>query len=99
MTTEKWGIDNEYGVLRDVLLGKPEYFRWVDAGPLTKRTLQNADKIGARFDLQTAMSQHSEMVRVYEEAGVNCHYIDADEVLHRNFFARDSNAIDRKSVV
>lgn len=93
MTTEKWGIDNEYGVLRDVLLGKPEYFRWVDAGPLTKRTLQNADKIGARFDLQTAMSQHSEMVRVYEEAGVNCHYIDADEVLHRNFFARDSNAM------
>ena len=39
------------------------------------------------------MAQHAEMVRVYEDAGVNCHYLDPDEVLHRNFFARDSSAM------
>ncbi len=88
-----WGIDNDYGPLRDVLLGRPEYFRWVDAGPITQRTLQNQGHTGLAFNLQTAMAQHAEMVRIYEEAGVTCHYLDSDEVLHRNFFARDSSAM------
>lgn len=88
-----WGIDNDYSPLRDVLLGKPEFYRWDEAGPLIGRTLSNAHKTGARFDLQTAMAQHSEMVRIYEAAGVACHYLDADEDLHRNFFARDSSAM------
>ena len=88
-----WGIDNDYSTLRDVLLGRPEYYRWVDAGPITQRTLQNQDHYGVSFDLQTAMAQHAEMVRIYENADVVCHYLDADEVLHRNFFARDSSAM------
>jgi N-dimethylarginine dimethylaminohydrolase len=88
-----WGIDNEYGVLRDVLLGKPDYFRWVDAGPITRRVFDNAEKLGVEFNLQTAMAQHAEMVRLYEDEGVTCHFLDADEVLHRNFFARDSSAM------
>lgn len=88
-----WGIDNDYGVLRDVLLGKPDYFRWVEAGPLIGRTLNNAHKTGVEFNRELAMRQHQEMVRVYEQAGVACHYIDSDEVLHRNFFARDSSAM------
>ena len=88
-----WGIDNDYGPLRDVLLGRPEFFRWVDAGPITQRTLQNQDHTGVAFNLQTAMAQHAEMVRIYEDAGVACHYLDSDEVLHRNFFARDSSAM------
>ncbi|GAB5471484.1 MAG: dimethylarginine dimethylaminohydrolase family protein [Rhodospirillales bacterium] len=88
-----WGIDNDYAPLHDVLLGRPEHFRWVDAGPLTRRTLANAEKTGHAFDLQLAMAQHAEMVRIYEEAGVRCHFLDADAVLHRNFFARDSSAM------
>jgi N-dimethylarginine dimethylaminohydrolase len=91
--TRRWGIDNDYGPLRDVLLGQPHYYRWVDAGPITRRTLQNKDRTGAEFDLQVAMSQHAEMVRIYEDAGVACHYLKADPVLHRNFFARDSSAM------
>jgi len=88
-----WGINNDYAPLHDVLLGKPEYFRWVEAGPLIGRTLANAHMTGAKFDLQRAMAQHQEMVRIYEDAGVQCHYLEADEVLHRNFFARDSSAM------
>ena len=91
--SRQWGIDNEYGRLRDVLLGKPEYFRWVDAGPITRRVLNNAEELGVSFNLQTAMAQHAEMVRIYESEGVTCHFIDADPVLHRNFFARDSSAM------
>ena len=88
-----WGIDNDVGRLRDVLLGRPDYFRWVEAGPLIGRTLLNQHKTGQKFDLQTAMAQHAEMVSIYEDNGVVCHYLDADPVLHRNFFARDSSAM------
>ena len=97
MTTNEpsnhWGINNDYAQLHDVLLGVPEYFQWVEAGPLIGRTLQNAHKTGAKFDLQLAMSQHAEMVRIYETNGVRCHYLESDPVLHRNFFARDSSAM------
>ncbi len=89
----KWSIDNDYTPLHDVLLGKPDFYRWIDAGPLTKRTLLNADKTGVTFDLQLAQAQHAEMVRIYEDAGVRCHYLEPDEALHRNFFARDSSAM------
>lgn len=88
-----WGINNDYNRLSDVLLGKPEYFRWVEAGPLIGRTLANAHKTGVEFNLQTAMAQHAEMVAIYEENDVTCHYLEADPVLHRNFFARDSSAM------
>ena len=89
-----WGINNDYNVLTDVLLGKPEYFKWVEAGPLIGRTLRNMHKTGIKFDFDLAQRQHAEMVRIYEEeAGVTCHYLDSDPVLHRNFFARDSSAM------
>ena len=91
--SQSWGINNDYAKLTDVLLGRPEHFKWVEAGPLIGRTLANAHKTGVKFDLQKAMAQHSEMVSVYEENGVTCHYLDSDEVLHRNFFARDSSAM------
>ena len=78
-----WGINNDYAELRHILLGKPEYYKWVDAGPLIGRTLANAHKTGVKFDLQTAMAQHAEMVSVYEENGVTCHYLESDPVRWR----------------
>ena len=92
-TANTWGLENDYGRLRDVLLGHPHYYRWVDAGPIIRRTLLNQDKTGVTFDLKLATAQHAEMVRIYEDAGVVCHYLDADEALHRNFFARDSSVM------
>ena len=88
-----WGIDNDYARLSDVLLGRPEFFRWVEAGPIIGRTLENAARTGVTFDLELALRQHAEMVAQYEDRGVTCHYIEADEALHRNFFARDSSAM------
>ncbi len=89
----QWGIENDYGMLTDVLLGKPDYYRWTDAGPLTRRTFTNAHKTGVQFDFQLAQDQHAEMVSIYESAGVETHFLPSDEVLHRNFFARDSSAM------
>ena len=91
--SKSWGINNDYSKLHDVLLGRPEHYRWVEAGPLIGRTMANAHMTGHRFNLQLAMKQHAEMVSIFEETGVTCHYLDSDEVLHRNFFARDSSAM------
>ncbi|MCY4148835.1 MAG: arginine deiminase family protein [Gammaproteobacteria bacterium] len=90
---EVWGIDNDYTLLHDVLLGHPDHYRWLDAGPIIRRTLHNLEHTGVEFSLETAKEQHAEMVRIYENSGVNCHFLDSDEVLHRNFFARDSSAM------
>ena len=89
----QWGINNDYAALSDVLLGVPEHYRWVEAGPLTARTLNNTEKTGVKFDLQTSMAQHAAMVKIYEQNNVKCHYLRSDSVLHRNFFARDSSAM------
>lgn len=90
---KKWGINNDYAPLHDVLLGRPEFYRWVEAGPMIGRTMANAHKTGVKFDLQLAMAQHREMVSIFEENGVTCHFLRADESLHRNFFARDSSCM------
>lgn len=93
ISPDYWGIDNDYTRLRDVLLGKPDYYQWVEAGPIIGRTLRNMHRTGIEFDFELAQRQHREMVRIYEEAGVTCHYLESDPVLHRNFFARDSSAM------
>ena len=75
---ERWGIDSEYGVLRDVLLGSPDCFRWLGEdnaqyGALVRETLRR----GHRFDRDLALSQHAEMVDVYRQAGVTVHLLPA----------------------
>ena len=81
VASDYWGIDNDYGVLRDVLLGKPDYFKWAEAGPLMARTLKNRHKTGIEFDFDLSQLQHQEMVQIYEDAGVTCHYLDSDPIL------------------
>ncbi len=90
---EYWGIDNDYARLSDVLLGRPEFYRWVDAGPIIGRTMENAARTGVKFDFDLAQRQHADMIAQYEARGVACHFIEADEALHRNFFARDNSAM------
>ena len=90
---QSWGINNEYNKLTDVLLGRPDYFKWVEAGPLIGRTLKNQHKTGIKFDFELAQQQFNHMVEIYEHAGVTCHYLNSDPVLHRNFFARDSSVM------
>ena len=54
-----WGANSVYGMLRDVLLCKPDYFQWLPTSSISKATLRS----GATFDRQHTMKQHGEMVR------------------------------------
>ncbi len=84
-----WGVDSEYGVLRDVLLGPPENFRWLPTSAISRATLES----GAKFDSELAQAQHRELVSAYDSAGVKVHRLEADPALPYQVFARDSSVM------
>jgi N-dimethylarginine dimethylaminohydrolase len=82
-----WGVDSEYGRLHDVLLCRPDNFRWLPTSAISRATLES----GKVFDPDLAKRQHAEMVSVYEEAGVRTHFLEPDPALPYQVFARDSS--------
>jgi len=84
-----WGVDSEYGTLIDILLCRPENFRWLPTSAISRATLD----AGHRYDPGLAATQHAEMVSAYGDAGVRCHFIEPDPALPYQVFARDSSAM------
>ncbi len=84
-----WGVKNEFGKLKDVLLCAPDNYRWLPTSSISKATLRK----GYQFDLQIAQKQHHEMVQAYEDAGVTVHYLETDQALPYQVYARDSSAM------
>jgi len=82
-----WGVNSEYGRLHDVLLCEPVHFEWLPTSSISRATLRS----GAKFDRQLALKQHREMVQAYEDAGVTVHYLETDEALPYQVYARDSS--------
>jgi N-dimethylarginine dimethylaminohydrolase len=82
-----WGVDSEHGRLLDVLRCKPDNYRWLPTSAISRATLES----GTGFDPAASQSQHAEMVAVYEEAGVRCHYLEPDPALTYQVFTRDSS--------
>ncbi len=90
-----WGVDSEYGRLLDVLLCGPDSFRWRETSAITRATLE----AGHRFDPELAASQHAALVAAYEEAGVRCHFLEADPALPYGVFTRDSSTMGPNGTV
>jgi N-dimethylarginine dimethylaminohydrolase len=84
-----WGTHSEVGVLRDVLLGPPDHFRWLPTSSISRATLAS----GAVFDHNLALRQHAEMVDAYRSAGVQVHLLEPDPALPYQVFARDSSVM------
>jgi len=89
--TVTWGVDNHTGVLTDVLLGRPDSFRWVHLNAMSETTFANMERLGYRFDRERALTQHRGMVEAYDAASVRCHFLEADDALPSSVFARDSS--------
>ena len=83
----QWGCNSEYGNLTDVLLGPADNYKWLPTSSISKATLKRGDA----FDKQLAMKQHREMVDAYESAGVKVHWLEPDEDLPYQVYARDSS--------
>jgi N-dimethylarginine dimethylaminohydrolase len=84
-----WGIDSEYGRLRDVLIGPIDHFTWQAGNAVAQRS----ERIGLRFDLAAARSQYAEMLDAYRQAEVKTHILPASAELPYQIFARDSSVM------
>jgi N-dimethylarginine dimethylaminohydrolase len=89
---ESWGVNSEYGLLRDVLLGAPEGFRWLgEENAQYSALVRESLRKGRVFDRELALRQHAEMVDAYRQAGVNVHLLEARDELAYGVYARDSS--------
>jgi N-dimethylarginine dimethylaminohydrolase len=86
---EKWGVDCEYGVLRDILLGPADHYQWLETSSVSKKSFRR----NYEFNGEVARHQHAEMVSAYESAGVTVHLHTPDPVLPYQVFARDSSVM------
>jgi N-dimethylarginine dimethylaminohydrolase len=84
-----WGVDSEYGVLRDVLVGPIDHFSWQAGNAVAQR----AERVGLRFDLTVAHRQYEQMLDVYRQADVTVHHLPASPELPYQIFARDSSVM------
>ena len=82
-----WGIRNDYGRLRDVLLCRPDHFEWLATSSVSRATLRR----GIEFDRELMLKQFQGMVDIYREADVRCHFIESNPHLPYQVFARDSS--------
>jgi N-dimethylarginine dimethylaminohydrolase len=86
---EEWGVDSEYGVLRDVLLGPADHYQWLETSSVSKKSIRR----NYEFSAEVARKQHTEMIAAYESAGVKVHLHAADSQLPYQVFARDSSVM------
>ena len=86
---DRWGVDSEYGVLRDVLVGPVDNFSWQAGNAVAQR----AERVGLRFDAAAARAQHGELVHAFEQAGATVHHLPAEPGLPYQIFARDSSVM------
>ncbi len=85
----QWGADCEYGVLRDVLLGPVDHYRWLETSSVSRKSIRRH----LRFDGAVARQQHAEMICAYQSAGVTVHFHHPDPALPYQIFARDSSVM------
>jgi N-dimethylarginine dimethylaminohydrolase len=85
----EWGVDCEYGVLRDILLGPADHYQWLETSSVSKKSFRR----NYEFNGEVARHQHAEMVSAYESAGVTVHLHTPDPVLPYQVFARDSSVM------
>ena len=82
-----WGANSEYGVLKDVLLGPVENYKWLKTSSVSKKTIRRS----VEYNLDIAKTQYKEMISAYSSAGVKVHKHEPDPELPYQIFARDSS--------
>ncbi|GAB3278508.1 dimethylarginine dimethylaminohydrolase family protein [Parahaliea aestuarii] len=86
---QRWGMDSEYGVLRDVLVGPMDHYSWQSGNAMSRRS----QRLGRRYDPLQARAQYAEMLDAYRGAGVTTHILPPDPALPYQLYARDSSVM------
>jgi N-dimethylarginine dimethylaminohydrolase len=82
----RWGVDSEYGKLRDVMLSTPEHLEMVPCNSVTKASLNE----GLALCSDSAVGQHRKFVEALQAQGVRCHFVPPSPKLVDLSFTRDS---------
>jgi N-dimethylarginine dimethylaminohydrolase len=85
----QWGVDSETGVLRDVLLCRPDHYHWLPYNTVARETLSN----GRDLDAAMLRAQFGEFEAALDEANVVRHYLSPDPLLPYQVYTRDSSLI------
>jgi N-dimethylarginine dimethylaminohydrolase len=84
-----WQVSSETGVLTDVLLCRPDHYRWIPTNAVAEHTLLGAHNV----DPAAAAAQYAQLVQILESQGVRCHYLTPDPVLPYQVYTRDSSIV------
>lgn len=85
----RWGMDSEYGVLKDVLIGPMDNYSWQTGNAMSRRSM----RLGREFNPEIAREQYNTMLQMYRESGVTPHLLSQDENLPYQLYARDSSVM------
>lgn len=86
---DNWGIDSEYGRLRDLLVGPIDNYSWQGGNAVAQRS----ERLGRRFDKAVVLAQYAEMIDAYQQADVTVHQLPAEDGLPYQVYARDSSVM------
>jgi len=86
---EDWGMDSEYGVLTDVLLGPADFYQWLPSNSTAQRSM----RMGYKLDHHVVLEQHANMAACYEAAGVKVHRLEGAPHHPYQIYARDSSVM------
>ncbi len=86
---DRWGVDSEYGRLRELLVGPIDNYRWTQSNAVAQRS----ERVGLKFDAAVVKAQYAEMLAVYRQAGVNVRILPPQEGLPYQVYARDSSVM------
>ncbi|MFN4157783.1 MAG: dimethylarginine dimethylaminohydrolase family protein [Gemmobacter sp.] len=84
-----WTLDTETGRLREVLLCRPDHYRWIPTNAIARATLE----AGRPLDRAALMAEYAEFEAALEQAGVTRHYLTPDEHLPYQVYTRDSSQV------
>jgi N-dimethylarginine dimethylaminohydrolase len=82
-------IDSETGLLRDVLLCRPEHYEWLPISDIAQQSLST----GLSFDRDRALAQHASLIDTLRAASVQCHFIEPVPGLPDLCWTRDSSQV------
>jgi N-dimethylarginine dimethylaminohydrolase len=83
----RWHVESETGVLRDVLLCRPENYRWIDTNAVAHATLT----AGAANNPMRLQTQYKELEHALTQAGVTLHHTVPEPHLPYQVYTRDSS--------
>ncbi|MCI0756958.1 dimethylarginine dimethylaminohydrolase family protein [Teichococcus vastitatis] len=91
-----WRVSSETGELRDVLVCRPDHYRWLPTNSIARRTLSEARQAPAPAHL---LAQHAELVAAIQQGGATVHHLTPEAHLPYMVYTRDSVVVTHRGPV